>query len=377
MDRSEDHALIRAAARAFADKEIRPFAAELDEAEAFPTEIYRKAADAGFFGVSLPESEGGIGQDNVAYAIVMEEISRGYASVADELGNVEMIGSLLVNLGTADQKVRYLGRLLRGDAVSAFAISEAEAGSDVSNIRMTAQRDGDDWIINGEKLWIHNGPNFDFAVVLVRTDKEAGHRGMSTFLVDRTMAGLSSGRREKKMGQRASQVGPIGFTDVRVPHANLLGVQNRGFHQMMSILEKGRVGIAALSLGILQAALELSVGQAKLRRQFGQRIGDFQAVQFMLADMSKDYHAAKALTLEAARALDRGEKGVLECSIAKCFSSDAAVARTADAVQIFGGSGYIRGNEVERLYRDAKITQIYEGTNQIQRMIIARHLLAD
>lgn len=377
MEPDDDHALIRAAARAFADKEIRPYAAALDEEEAFPAEIYRKAAKAGFFGVSLPESDGGIGLDHLAYAIVMEEISRGYASVADELGNVEMIGNLLVGLGTPDQKKRYLGPLLAGDAVSAFAISEAEAGSDVANIRTTARRAGDDWIINGEKLWIHNGPNFDFAVVLVRTDPTAGHRGMSTFLVDRTMGGLESGRREKKMGQRASQVGPIGFSDVRVPRENLLGTENRGFHQMMSVLEKGRLGIAALSVGILGAALELSVAQAKLRRQFGQRIGDFQAIQFMLADMAKDLHAARALVLDAARALNRGEKATLECSVAKCFASDAAVARTADAVQIFGGSGYIRGNEVERLYRDAKITQIYEGTNQIQRMIIARHLLID
>src|SRR5690606_24731290 len=185
-----DEQLIRSAANAFADKEIRPVAARLDEEEAFPADIYRKAAEAGFFGISLPESEGGIGQDVVAYAIGMEEFSRGYASVADELGNVEMIGTLLANLGSPEQKERYLEPLLRGEAVCAFAISEADAGSDVSSIRTTATQDGDDWIINGEKLWIHNGPNFDFGVVLVRTDTDAGNRGMSTFLFDRSMPGI-------------------------------------------------------------------------------------------------------------------------------------------------------------------------------------------
>ena len=377
METSERHEMIRATARAFAENEIRPVAALHDAEETFPLEIYHKAAKTGLFGVSIPEEEGGVGADVLAYAIVMEEISCGYAAVADELGNVEMVGSLLAKHGTAEQKERYLKPLLAGEAICAFAITEAEAGSDVSGIRTTATRDGSDWVIDGEKLWIHNAPNFDFGVVLVRTNKEAGNRGMSTFLIERSMPGVSSGRREKKMGQRAAQIGPIAFDGLRLPHSALLGTENRGFHQMMSVLEKGRIGIAGLALGILRAALDASIAQAKLRKQFGQRIADFQGVQFMLADMAKDYHAARALTHEAARALDRGERATMACSIAKCFASDAAVARTSDAVQIFGGSGFIRGYEVERLYRDAKITQIYEGTNQIQRMIIARHLLAD
>jgi alkylation response protein AidB-like acyl-CoA dehydrogenase len=376
-DTSDRHEMIRATARAFAENEIRPVAAQLDNDQVFPTEIYRNAAKTGLFGVSIPDSEGGVGADVLAYAIVMEEISRGYAAVADELGNVEMVGSLLAQHGTAEQKERYLKPLLSGEAICAFAITEAEAGSDVSGIHTTATRDGSDWLISGEKLWIHNAPNFDFGVVLVRTNKEAGNRGMSTFLIERKMPGIASGRREHKMGQCAAQIGPISFDRVRLPKEALLGTENRGFHQMMSVLEKGRIGIASLALGILRAALDASIAQAKLRKQFGQRIADFQGIQFMLADMAKDYHAARALTYEAARALDRGERGTMACSIAKCFASDAAVARTSDAVQIFGGSGYIRGFEVERLYRDAKITQIYEGTNQIQRMIIARQLLAD
>ena len=377
MEVSERHEMIRATARAFAEKEIRPVAAQLDADEAFPTEIYRKAAQIGLLGVSIPESEGGVGADVLAYAIVMEEISRGYAAVADELGNVEMVGGLIAQHGTSEQKERYLKALLSGEAICAFAITEADAGSDVAGIRTTATRDGADWLVSGEKLWIHNAPNFDFGVVLARTNKDAGNRGMSTFLVERTMPGIASGRHERKMGQRSAQIGPISFDKVRLPHGALLGIENRGFHQMMSVLEKGRIGIASLALGILRAALDASIAQAKLRKQFGQRIADFQGVQFMLADMAKDYHAARALTYEAARTMDRGERATMACSIAKCFASDAAVARTSDAVQIFGGSGYIRGFEVERLYRDAKITQIYEGTNQIQRMIIARQLLAD
>ncbi|HMN84653.1 MAG TPA: acyl-CoA dehydrogenase family protein [Bauldia sp.] len=376
METSERHDMIRATARAFADNEIRPVAAKLDQEETYPLDIYRKAAKTGLFGASIPEEDGGVGADMLAFAIVMEEISRGYAAVADELGNVEMVGTLLSKHGTPEQKERYLKPLLAGDAICAFAITEAGAGSDVSGIRTTATRDGTDWVLDGEKLWIHNAPNHDFGVVLVRTNKDAGNRGMSTFLYERSMPGVVTGRKEKKMGQRAAQIGPITFDGLRLPGSALLGTENRGFHQMMSVLEKGRVGVAALALGILKAALEAAIEQAKLRKQFGQRIADFQGIQFMLADMAKDYAAARALTHAAANALDRGERGTIECSIAKCFASDAAVARTSDAVQIFGGSGYIRGYEVERLYRDAKITQIYEGTNQIQRMIIARQLLA-
>jgi alkylation response protein AidB-like acyl-CoA dehydrogenase len=314
--------------------------------------------------------------DMLAFAIVMEEIARGYSSLADELGNVEMVGTLLSRFGTPGQKERYLAPLLSGRYVCGFAITEAEAGSDVAGIRTTARREGEGWILSGEKMWIHNAPNCDFAVVLARTDKDAGHRGMRTFLVERRWPGVISGRREHKMGQRASQVGPLAFQEVRLPAESLLGPENRGFHNMMSVLEKGRVGIAALAVGILQAALDASIGQAKARRQFNQPIAEFQAVQFMLADIAKDLHASRQLTYVAAETLDRDGRATLECSIAKCVASDAAVARTADAVQIFGGSGYIRGFEVERLYRDAKVTQIFEGTNQIQRLLIARQLLA-
>jgi alkylation response protein AidB-like acyl-CoA dehydrogenase len=372
---ADRHVMIRDTARAFTEREVRPAAVMLDEEEVFPAKLYRRMAEIGLFGAGLPLEEGGGGADTLAFAIVMEEVARGYASLADELGNVEMVGSLLSRFGTAEQKAHYLAPLLRGDYVSGFAITESEAGSDVAGLRTTAVRNEHGWVLNGEKMWIHNAPNCDFAVVLARTDKEKGHRGMSTFIVERKCPGVISGRKERKMGQRASQVGPLTFSDVQLPAESLLGPENRGFHHMMSVLETGRVGIAAMAIGILQAALDASVAQAKTRRQFGQAIAEFQAIQFMLADMAKDLHAGRLLTYAAAEKIRRDGRATMEASIAKCFATDAAVTHSSNAVQIFGGTGYIRGFEVERLYRDAKITQIYEGTNQIQRLLIARQLL--
>jgi alkylation response protein AidB-like acyl-CoA dehydrogenase len=370
------HRMIRDAARAFAEGEVAPLAAELDETERFPAELYARMAALGMFGITVPEDLGGAGADVASYACVMEELGRGYASVADQCGLVELVGTLLAEHGTPEQQARYLKPLLRAERRCAYAITEAQAGSDVSGIRTTAAATPEGWRLTGGKLWIHNAPVADFAVVLARTDPDQGRRGMGIFLVDAERPGYRVGRTEHKMGQRASPVGALHFEDVALPKEALLGPANRGFHMMMSVLDKGRVGIAALALGILQAGLDASLAYAKDRRQFGHAIAEFQAVQWMLADMAKDAHAARLMILDAAARLDRGETATAECSMAKCFASDAAVAHAANAVQIHGGMGYIRGVPVERLYRDAKITQIYEGTNQIQRMIIARRLLA-
>ncbi|HEX4885646.1 MAG TPA: acyl-CoA dehydrogenase family protein [Casimicrobiaceae bacterium] len=374
-DGDERIASIRAATRRFAEDRVRPLAEALDEREAFPAELYAECASLGLFGITVPERHGGLGADVRAYAAVMEELSRGYASVADQCGLVELVSTLLSTYGTAAQVERYVPPLLRCERRCAYALTEAEAGSDLASLRTTALPDGDGWRLTGQKLWIHNAPVADFALVLARTDPGAGHRGMSIFIVDLDAAGCSRGHKERKMGQRASQVGALFFDDVRLGADALLGPPGRGFHAMMSVLEKGRVGIAALAVGILQQALEESIAYAKQRRQFGQPIAGFQAIQWMIADMAKDTAAARLLVEAAAAKLDRGEKATLESSMAKCFASDAAVAHTQNAVQIHGGSGYIRGVAVERLYRDAKITQIYEGTNQIQRMIMARQLL--
>jgi alkylation response protein AidB-like acyl-CoA dehydrogenase len=371
---SDEHRQIRDMTRRFADDVIRPAAEALDREQRFPAEIYARMAELGLFGITAPAADGGAGMDTLAYAIVMEELSRGYSSVADQCGLVELIATLLTRHGTAEQKARHLAPVLAAETRVAYCITEAEAGSDVSAITTTAERSADGWRLSGAKQWIHNAPVADLAFVLARTDPAAGRRGMSIFIVECDRPGVARGAKEHKMGQRASQVGALRFEGVELPPDSLLGDEGRGFHIMMSVLDKGRVGIAALAVGIAQAALEAALDYARTRKQFGRPIAEFQGLQWILADMAKDIAAARLLTHDAAASLDAG-RATLECSMAKCFASDIAVAHTANAVQIFGGSGYIRGFEVERLYRDAKITQIYEGTNQIQRTIIARELL--
>lgn len=365
---------IRETARRFAEDIVKPAAADLDRDETFPAEIYRRMGELGLFGITVPAEHGGAGLDTFAYAIVMEELSRGYSSVADQCGLVELIGTLLTRYGTPDQLKR-LPDILAAKTRIAYCLTEAEAGSDLSNVRTTARETPEGYVIDGGKLWIHNAPVADLGFVLASTDPAAGHRGMSIFLVDLHAPGVSRGPKEHKMGQRASQVGALNFDGVVVPREALLGPKGRGFHIMMSVLEKGRVGIASLAVGIAQAGLEAALAYARDRRQFGKPILDNQGLQWMLADMAKDIAAARALVERAALLIDHEKPATSASSMAKCFASDMAVAQTANAVQVFGGSGYIRGFEVERLYRDAKITQIYEGTNQIQRTIIARELI--
>jgi alkylation response protein AidB-like acyl-CoA dehydrogenase len=372
---STEHQQVADMVRRFANDVIRHEAERLDREESFAAEIYQEMAQNGLFGITTPGEYGGAGLDYLAYSIVMEELSRGYASVADQCGLVELLVTLLCKYGTEQQKNQWIGPLIKAEKRGAYCITEAGAGSDVSGVKTTAVRKGKGWVLNGSKLWIHNAPVSDVAFVLTRTDPEAGKRGMSIFIVDCKQPGVFRGPKEHKLGQRSSQIGELSFNEVNLPEDALLGPEGRGFHIMMSVLEKGRVGIGALAVGIIQAALEASVEQAKLRRQFGQAIAEFQAIQFMLADMAKDAEAARLLVRSAAMKLDAGVDAGMAASMAKCFAGDAAVLHTANAIQIFGGSGYILGYEVERLYRDAKITQIYEGTNQIQRVIIARKLL--
>ena len=273
MRLTEEQAQVRDMVRRFADEAIRPVAGELDESERFPAEIYARMAGLGLFGIAVPAELGGAGLDTLSYALVMEELSRGYASVADQCGLVELIATLLSRHGTPAQRERYLAPLLRGERRCAYAITEAEAGSDVAGIRTTATRTPEGWRLDGGKLWIHNAPVCDFAVVLARTDPEAGRRGMSILIVDADRPGFSRGPKERKMGQRASPVGALHFDGVELPADALLGQEGRGFHTMMSVLDKGRVGIAALAVGIAQAGLEAAVGYARQRRQFGRAVG--------------------------------------------------------------------------------------------------------
>ena len=371
----ETYEQIQEMARRFAREVVQPAAESLDEDERFPSEIYAEMAELGFFGITVPEAYGGTGLDCYAYALIMEELSRGYASVADQCGLVELVSTLLTSYGTDGQREHFLQDILSTKLRAAYCITEAEAGSDVAGIKSVARKTDDGWLLSGSKLWINNAPIADVGFVLARTDSDAGHRGMSIFIVDLHADGVSRGVKEHKMGQRASQVGALYFDQVKLPEDALLGELNRGFYIMMSVLDKGRIGIAALSVGIAQAGLESALEHARIRHQFGKPIVDNQGIQWMLADMATEIAAARALVHRAALMLDKGESATAACSMAKCFSSDVAVRQTANAVQIYGGSGYIKGYEVERLYRDAKITQIYEGTNQIQRTIVARELL--
>ena len=359
----------------FAREEIRPHAEKLDRGADFPSNIFRQMTDLGLFGITVSEEYGGAGVDCYAYSIIMEELSKGYSAVADQCGLVELICTLLSHYGTQKQKEHYLPKIISFELLVAYCITEAEAGSDVSGIKTTAVRTKTGWSLTGSKLWINNGPIADIGVVLARTEPEKGHRGMSIFIVDLNAKGVTRGPKEHKMGQRASQVGALFFDNVHIPEEALLGDLNRGFYMMMSVLERGRVGIGALAVGIAQAGLEAALEYSQTRKQFGSHISDFQGIQWMLAQMAMEISAARALVHKAAVMLDNQSPATAACSMAKCFASDVAVRQTAEAVQIFGGSGYIQGYEVERLYRDAKITQIYEGTNQIQRTIIARQLL--
>ena len=339
---------VRDLARNFSNDVVRPLAENLDETERFPNELYLQMGELGLFGIGVPEVDGGPGFDTVTYALVMEELSRGYASVADQCGLIELITTLLVRHGTDIQKSNYLEDVMKAKKLVAYCISEPEAGTDVSGIRTIAKRCGDGWKLNGSKVWIHNAPVADFGFVLARTDPKAGNRGMSIFIVDLNSEGVTRGPKEHKMGQRASQVGSLTFEEVSLPEDSLLGDEGRGFHMMMSVLDKGRVGIASLAVGIAQAGLEAAIEYSKQRKQFDRAISEFQGVQWLIADMAKDIEAARLLTEAAAEKIDAGKDATMACSMAKCFAGDMVVARSADAVQVFGGSGYIRGFEVER-----------------------------
>ncbi|GAL72359.1 butyryl-CoA dehydrogenase [Jejuia pallidilutea] len=365
---------VKETAAIFAKNHIKPIAETLDREERFPEALYAAMAKHGLFGITAPEAYGGLGLDVYAYALIMEEISKGYASIADQCGVIELICTLLTTYGTQQQRNLYLRKIISTEIKIAYCITEAEAGSDVSGIKTRAEKTDTGWVLTGSKQWIHNAPIANLGFVLAVTDPKLGHRGMSIFIVDLNTKGVTKGPRDHKMGQCASQIGALFFDEVHVSEDALLGELNKGFYAMMSVLEKGRVGIGALALGIAQAGLEAALDYAQIRTQFGKSIFSNQGIQWLLADMATDISAARLLVHQAALKLDNNVPAGTACSMAKRFASDKAVEHTANAVQIFGGSGYIKGFEVERLYRDAKITQIYEGTNQIQRNIIAKNL---
>ncbi len=373
---TETHTLIRETARKFAQDRLAPGTIERDEREEFPTQQIKELAALGFLGMMVPEEYGGIGLDTISYALAVEEISKVDASVGVIMSvNNSLVCFGLNKYGTPAQKDRYLRDLATGRYLGAFALSEPEAGSDASNQRTLATRDGDAYILNGTKNWITNGSTADIVLVMAATDRSKGAKGISTFIVEKGTPGFSVAKKERKLGIRSSDTVSLAFQDCRVPAANRIGEEGEGFAFAMKTLEGGRIGIAAQAVGIAQASLDASVKYARERRAFDRPIAELQAIQFKIADMSTNIEAARMLMLRAAALKDAGLPYGPEAAMAKLFSSRVAVQAALEAIQIHGGYGYVREYLVERYLRDAKITEIYEGTSEIQHVVIARALL--
>ncbi len=374
---TDEQRMIRDLARKVAREKIAPHAADVDERERYPEEAMRALRDAGLFAIWVPEAYGGSDMGCLALALVCAEIAWACAASGTQYLDQPLGGLPILFFGTEEQKKRYLPRLATGEMLAAYSLSEPEAGSDAASLTTTAVRRDDRYVLNGTKQWCTNGDHADVVCVFATVDPARRARGVTAFLVERGTPGFSIGKKEKKMGIRGSPTVALHFNDCRIPAEQRLGEEGEGFRIAMRTLDITRPATGALALGIAQAALDAAVGYAKERRQFGQRIADFQGIQFMLADMAIQVHAARLMVQHAARQVDAGLGNTLEASMAKCWAGDAAMKVATDAVQIFGGYGYTREFPVERFMRDAKIMQIYEGTNQIQRVIIARELLSD
>jgi acyl-CoA dehydrogenase len=375
---SEEHEMIRKMVRDFAKNEVEPTAAERDEEERFDREIFDQMGELGLCGIPWPEEYGGIGGDYLGYVIAVEELSRVCASVGVTLSaHTSLAGWPIFKFGNEEQKQKFLRPMAEGKKIGAYGLTEPGSGSDAGNMKTTAKKDGDDYIINGSKIFITNAGDAEIYVVFARTDIEAGTRGVSAFIVEKGTPGFSFGKKEKKLGIRSSPTLEIIFEDCRVPAENLLGKEGEGFKIAMMTLDGGRNGIAAQAVGIAQGALDASVNYAKDRKQFGKPIGVNQGIGFKLADMATKVEAARLLTYQAAWRESEGLPYGKESAMSKLFAGDIAMEVTTDAVQVFGGYGYTKEYPVERYMRDAKITQIYEGTQEIQRLVISKMLLKD
>jgi alkylation response protein AidB-like acyl-CoA dehydrogenase len=371
---SEDLRDIQARARKFAQEEILPIAAEYDRKAEVPPGIVQKAKAAGLLNVTIPKEYGGMSYGALQSAMIAEELGAACAGISITLLVNGLALTPIMLFGNEEQKEKFLRPVAEGAKLAAFCLTEREAGSDAGSIKTTALPDGDDLVINGQKCFVTSGSLASVLVVFAQTDPERGPRGVSTIVVPADTPGIRVVKVEDKMGQRASNTAELAFENVRVPQANLLGKRGRGFGIALETLDFGRSGVAALSVGLARAALEHATKYAKERQQFGAPIINNQAVAFMLADMATKIEAARLLTWQAAWSADQGIKATAKSAMAKCFASDTAMQVTTDAVQILGGVGYMKDNPVEKLMRDAKLLQIYEGTNQIQRMVIARQL---
>ncbi len=365
-------------AREFAQQEIAPYAADWDRDKEYPEAVMRQLAELGFFGMRVPEAYGGLALDTLTYLLVLEELAVADAATSITLSvHNSLPVSILTAHGTDEQKRRWLPAMAKGDVLAAFSLSEAGAGSDAAAVRAQAVRDGDAWVLSGEKAWVTNGDRADLLVTLVRTDApeaRRGHRGMSMFLIPSEASGVEPGKPEDKMGLRSSGTTTVALHDVRLGGEHLLGKEGEGFRYALQALDMGRLGVAAQAIGIARAALEHAVRYGTERQQFGKPIKDFQAIRFKVADMVSRISASRALLFETARAVEKGVQVTERASMAKLVATESAMWVTNQAVQIFGGYGYMRDYPVERLFRDAKVTEIYEGTSEVQRIVIARGL---
>ncbi len=373
---TKEQQMIKKMVREFAEKEVKPLASELDETERFPDETIEKMAKLNILGLTIPKEYGGVYVDGVSYAIVIEELSRVCASTGVITAVHNSIAPFpIIKYGTEEQKKKYLPKLAGGEYLGAFSLTEPNAGTDAGGLQTTAEKDGDEYVLNGTKIFVTNGPQAGVSTILAKTDKTKGARGISAFLVERGTPGFTIGTLESKMGIRGSHQCEYVLENCRIPQRNLVGKEGMGFKIAMQALDHGRVGIAAQALGIAQGALEEAVKYAKEREQFGRPLGKFQAIQWMLADMETEIQASRFLVYSAAALKTTGKRFSKEAAMAKLFASETATRVVNKAVQIHGGYGYTRDYPVERFFRDSKITEIYEGTSEVQRMVISGSLL--
>ncbi|HTL03548.1 MAG TPA: acyl-CoA dehydrogenase family protein [Vicinamibacterales bacterium] len=373
---TEEQQLLKAAVREFAEGEVAPGAADRDEHARFPSELIPKLAEQGLLGIFAPEEYGGSGYDAVSAAIILEEVARADAAVALLVGSHNSLCSgHILAFGTEEQKQTFLGPLARGEKLGAWALTEPGSGSDAGAMRTRAVLDGDAWVIRGDKQFITQGSTAGTYVIMASTDPPQGAKGISAFIVPRETPGLNVGKLEKKLGVRASDTAALHFDDMRVPKENLLGRVNEGFKDVLAILAAARIGMAAMAVGIAQGALDEALNYARRRRQFGKPILEYEAIQWMLADMATEIDACRLMAHKAATLKDLGEPFLRVASQAKLHASEVAVRSTSKAIQIHGGYGYLKDSPVERFYRDAKLCEIGEGTSEVQRMVIARELL--
>jgi hypothetical protein len=373
---TDEQQLLRQTVREFAEGEIRPFVREWDEAQEFPSALIPKLAGLGLMGIQFPEQWGGAGMSAIDYCLCLEELARVDPSVALSVAAHNGLGPAHIFMfGSDAQKSRWLAPLARGEKLGAWALTEPNAGSDAAGTRTTAARDGVDWVLNGTKTFITHGKSADVLVIMAATDRTRGAKGISAFIVERGTPGLRAGRKEDKLGMRASETTEVILDQCRVPADQLLGEVGMGFIGALQVLDAGRIGIAALSVGLAQGAFDCSRAYAASRKQFGQPIASFQAIQWKLADMATRIEAARLLTYRAAFLKDRQQRTTLESAMAKLYASEVAVRAAEDAVQIHGGYGFVKDYPAEKFFRDVKLTTIGEGTSEIQRLVIARQLL--